>query len=138
MAGEGARARTGTVSAGETDVGNFATIAAFHEILRRMLVGPIHLASLLLRGSRGPLTGHTMNAGYAHLDRIAEVTLAWVGFYQMGIVTAPVRLLRLFRSCSNWKACRDDMPTDSRSRPRFFFMCGSLPRSGVEIVTARY
>jgi len=44
MAGEGAR--TGTVSAGETDVGNSATIAAFHEILRRMLVGSVHLASL--------------------------------------------------------------------------------------------
>jgi hypothetical protein len=66
-----------------------------------MLVSHVHLASLLVRGSRGPLTGHTMDAGCAHLDRISEVNLACFGFYQMVIVTASGRLLRLFRSYSN-------------------------------------
>src|SRR4030095_5161811 len=76
---------------------------------------------------------HTMDARYAHLIVSHTHLSPAPGFYQMVIVTASVRLLRLFRSCSNWKARPDDMPTDTRSRPRFFCMCGALPRSRVEI-----
>jgi hypothetical protein len=68
-------------------------------------VSHVHLASLFVRVSRGLVTGHIMNAGCVHLDRIAEANLARSSFYQMVIVTASGRLLRLFRSRSNLSAC---------------------------------
>src|SRR5215467_6717223 len=93
MAGEGAR--TGTVSAGETDVGNSATIAAFHEILRRMLVGSVHLASLARAWKPRPAHRSHHECGIRPLRSYRRGNSRLGRLYQMVIVAAPVRLLRL-------------------------------------------
>jgi hypothetical protein len=82
------------------------------EVLRRMLVN--HLTSLLV--AEAAVTCKTLDAGCAHLDRIAGVNLVHSGFYQMVIVSASGRLLRFFRPCCNKETLAEGPGDRGRAR----------------------